>query len=56
MAKINMRNRKIGRKGLHSLDVILPAVWVQLHNVGAGDSVRMEILDSGELLIGVVSR
>jgi antitoxin component of MazEF toxin-antitoxin module len=45
-------NHKIGRKGMHSLDVILPAIWVKAVNLMPGDKVRIEILESGQLLIG----
>lgn len=51
---ITIRDRKIRRVGKYSFDVILPAVWVQTHKIKAGDSVRIEILDSGDLLIGAV--
>ena len=48
-----LNDRKIGRKGLNSLDLILPAIWVKSLKLKAGDELRIEILNSGELLIGV---
>ncbi len=45
-------NHKLGRKGLHSIDVILPVVWVNSLKLMPGDKVRIEILESGQLLIG----
>ena len=44
---------KIGRKGIHSLDVILPAIWAKSLHLVPGDTVRIEILGSGDLLIGM---
>lgn len=54
--KIMVKDRKIRRAGRYSLDVIVPAMWVQMHKIKVGDNVRVEILDSGDLLIGVVRR
>lgn len=54
--RIIVRDRKIRRAGRYSLDVILPALWVQMHKLRAGDNLRVEILDSGDLLIGVIPR
>jgi len=46
-----LEKRKVTTLGKYSFIITLPKAWVRMHNISSGDSVFLDILGDGSLIV-----